>query len=372
MKIGIDCRLFSSRFTGIGRYTHELVENFIRLNNKLKNPHQLILFFNNPEYKNFKTSNSVKKILVNARHYSLAEQFIFLNKLNKENLDMVHFPHFNVPILYRKPYIVTIHDLTLSMFPGQKMTKWYHRVGYNLTIKNTIKKAKKIIAVSNNTKNDLVKILHAPAKKITVIYNGLSPEFKIIPKYKSANSFTKSTPFLLYTGVWRSHKNLPRLIEAFKILKTRHPDLENLKLIITGNPDPHYPEVKNIIKKLRLQKKVILPGLVSEKELLKLYNQTSIFVFPSLYEGFGLPPLEAMACGAPVAASNSSSIPEICGKENAIFFNPDDVNDIAKKLHLLYKNKHLQEKLIKNGLAHSHKFSWKTTAEKTWTILTKN
>lgn len=370
MKIGIDCRFFSTRFTGIGRYTHELVENFIRLNNKLARPHQLVLFFNNPEYKNFKTSRHVKKILVNVRHYSLAEQFIFLNKLNRENLDLVHFPHFNVPILYNKPYIVTIHDLTLSMFPGQKMTKWYHRAGYNLTIKNAIKKAKKIIAVSKNTKKDLIKILKAPAKKITVIYNGLSPKFKIIPAHKSASSSTNFTPFLLYTGVWRSHKNLPRLIEAFKILKTK--TLNNLKLIITGNPDPHYPEINNTVKKLRLQKDVIFPGLVGEKELIKLYNQAGIFVFPSLYEGFGLPPLEAMACGTPVAASNSSSIPEICGKENAIFFDPHKVNDIAEKLDLLYKNKDLQEKLIRNGLAHSAKFSWKKTAKKTWEILTKN
>lgn len=366
MKIGIDCRIYSSRFTGIGRYTHELVDRIIKLNNKLTKPHQLILFFNNPEYGNFHAPKNIKKILVNARHYSLAEQFAFLKKLNTQNLDLVHFPHFNVPILYNKPYIVTIHDLTLSLFPGQKMTKWYHRLGYNLTIKNAVKKAKKIIAVSENTKKDLIKLLRVPASKITVIYNGISENFR------SQNRSQKTaSPFLLYSGVWRSHKNLPRLIQAFKILKTKHSGLKNLKLIITGKPDPHYPEVKNTVKKLRLQKNIIFPGLVTEKELLKLYNKASIFVFPSLYEGFGLPPLEAMACGTPVAASNSSSIPEICGTKNAIFFNPHDTNDIAKKLYLLYKNKDLQKKLVKNGLTHAAKFSWQTTAQKTFKIITK-
>ena len=375
MRIGIDCRIYSSRFTGIGRYTHEIVDRIIGLNNKLTKPHQLILFFNNPEYKNgeavFRSLKNVKTILVNAKHYSLAEQFTFLKKLNAQNLDLVHFPHFNVPVLYNKPYIVTIHDLTLSLFPGQKMTKWYHRLGYNLTIKNAVKKAKKIIAVSENTKKDLIKLLNVPASKIKVIYNGISENFyQKRPQKTALLRRVWVSPFLLYTGVWRSHKNLPRLIEAFKILKTKHSDLKNLKLIITGKPDPHYPEVKNTVVKLHLQKDVIFPGLVPEKELLKLYNNASIFVFPSLYEGFGLPPLEAMACGTPVAASNSSSIPEICGTKNAIFFDPHDVNDIAKKLYLLYKNKDLQEKLIKNGLAHAAKFSWQTTAQKTFEIIT--
>ncbi|MBI5754565.1 glycosyltransferase family 4 protein [Candidatus Peregrinibacteria bacterium] len=387
MKTGIDCRLFSSRFTGIGRYTHELVENFIKLNERAENPHELVLFFNSPEYENFAPPAHVTKILVNARHYSIDEQFIFLKKLNAARLDLVHFPHFNVPVLYNKPYIVTIHDLTLSMFPGQKMTKWYHRIGYNLTLKNAVKKAKKIIAVSENTKKDLIKLLGIPAEKIQVIYNGIAPEFRVIPEFKYA---TKShsepalhlpgkgeqnersenpPPFLLYAGVWRSHKNLPRLIQAFKIIKANNPDLQNLKLVITGNPDPHYPEIKTTVKLLGLENEIEFPGLVPENELIKLYNQAAIFVFPSLYEGFGLPPLEAMSCGTPVAASNASSIPEICGTQNAIFFDPHDTDDIAKKILTLYKDKELQQKLIKNGLAHAARFSWEKTATTTFEIL---
>ncbi len=146
MKIGIDCRIYSSNFTGIGRYTYELVQHFIQLNQKLKNPNELILFFNNPEYENFqkhKNDKNIKKILVNSPHYSFSEQTKFLKILNKQNLDIVHFPHFNVPIFYRKPFIVTIHDLTLTLFNGRKMTKFYHRWAYNLTIKNAVKKAKK-------------------------------------------------------------------------------------------------------------------------------------------------------------------------------------------------------------------------------------
>lgn len=365
MKIGIDCRFFSSKFTGIGRYTHELVDNFIKLNSTLSSPHELVLFFNEPEYKDFNCPAHVKKVLVNAKHYSIDEQFVFLGKLNKEKLDIVHFPHFNIPVLYSRPFIVTIHDLTLSMFPGQKMTKWYHRVGYNLTIKNAVKKAQKIIAVSENTKKDLIKLLHVPEDKITVIYNGISPDLKVVPEYKNA----PHEDFLLYAGVWRSHKNLPRLISAFHILKNKNPELKNTKLIITGKPDPHYPEVYQTVKFLGLEHDVKFLGLVPEVELIKLYNQAKIFVFPSLYEGFGLPPLEAMSCGTPVAAANSSSIPEVCGEGNAVFFNPHSVDSIAETILSLYKNPVAQEKLIKNGLAHAAKFSWIKTAKETWKII---
>lgn len=397
MKIGIDCRIFSSRFTGIGRYTHELVTRIIKLNNQLKNPHRLVLFFNNPEYQNFKIAtkppwpsgsrpatptalakNHIKKVLVNARHYSLAEQIKFLIKLNRENLDIVHFPHFNVPILYLKPFTVTIHDLTLSLFPGQKMTKWYHRLGYHLTIKNAVKKAKKIIAISKHTKKDLQKLLKISTGKIKVIYNGISPDFRPVSAkrhaYVTLKKYKITTPFLLYAGVWRSHKNLPRLIKAFHILRTKYKLNEGsaIKLVITGKPDPHYPEVQKTIQKLHLKNHIITPGLVSERELIHLYNAAAIFVFPSLYEGFGLPPLEAMSCGTPVAAANISSIPEICGKENAVFFDPYNENDIAEKINLLYKDADLQAKLIKNGLRHVAKFSLDKTARETFKIICLN
>ena len=231
MKIGIDCRMFNSSFTGIGRYTFELVKHISKINKTLPHPHQIILFFNNPAYKGFKTSDlNIKKVLVNAKHYSYDEQTRFCRKLYKENLDIVHFPHFNIPILYRRPYIVTIHDLTLSLFPGQKMNKWYHRFAYHLVIKNAVKKAKKIIAVSYSTKEDLAELLKVNKEKIKVIYNGISEEFKIIEDSskidKTLKKYKIDKQFLLYTGVWRDHKNLPRLIKAFKILKNKNLDLQ--------------------------------------------------------------------------------------------------------------------------------------------------
>lgn len=373
MKIGIDCRIFSSKFTGIGRYTNELVSHYIKLNNGSKTPNEIVLFFNNPEFREFKEVKNVRKVLVNARHYSLSEQFKFLRILNKEKLDIVHFPHFNLPIFYNRPYIVTIHDLTLSLFPGHKMTKWFHRLAYNIVIRMATKKAKKIIAVSNNTKNDLVKMLKVPEEKVSVLYNGIGPEFTFTEESKTFEKTLKkygiNKEFLLYTGVWRDHKNLPRLIKAFELVRNKHNI--DLKLVITGKPDPYYPEVKNEVKRLGLTDEVIFPGLVDEKELIHLYNAALFYVFPSLYEGFGMPPLEAMKCGAPVLASNTSSIPEICGDGNAIFFDPNNEEEIAEKIKNLFEDTTLQADLIEKGMIHADEFSWEDTAKKTWEILVK-
>lgn len=369
MKIGIDCRLFSSNFTGIGRYTHELVEHMIEMNRKLSEPHELVLFFNNPEFREFRSLAPIKKVLVNAKHYSFDEQWKFWRKLKKEKCDVVHFPHFNKPILYRRPYTVTIHDLTLSMFPGKKMTKWYHRLAYHMVIKSAIKNAKEVIAVSHNTKNDIVKHFKMNPKLIEVVYNGVNKEFDLMEDPRKAEKTLKkygiNKQFLLYAGVWRSHKNLPRLIEAFKKLR----ESSDIQLVFTGKADPHYPEVKEAVKEMGLEENVIFPGLVSEKELIYLYNAAMIFVFPSLYEGFGLPPLEAMRCGTPVVASRSSSIPEICGEGNAVFFDPYDVEDIAEKIAMVYKDTDLQANLIANGAKRAAEFSWEKMSEDTFKII---
>lgn len=364
--------MFQANFTGIGRYTYELVKHFIKLNDSQKEPHQLILFLNEPEFQNFKPNNeNVKKVLANCKHYSLREQWHFLKILKKEKLDIMHFTHFNLPILYNRPFIVTIHDLTLSLFPGKKLNKWYHRLGYNFVIRRAIKKSKKIIAVSKNTKKDILEHFDIPEKKVEVIYHGIGSDFKVINNQKklarTANKYKINKPYLLYTGVWRDHKNLTGLLKTFNILK-KDKKLDIL-LVITGKEDPHYPEIKETIKKLKLTKDVILTGLVPEQDLVNLYNTAEIFVFPSFYEGFGFPPLEAMQCGTPVAASNNSSIPEICGEGNAVFFNPENVTEMAEQIFHLYQDTELKKKLVKKGFQRIKDFSWKDMAKKSFELI---
>jgi len=273
----------------------------------------------------------------------------------------MHFPHFNVPLFYRHPYIVTIHDLTLTYFPGKKLNRWYHRFAYHLIIKNATRRAKKIIAVSENTKKDIINELKINPQKIITIHNGIGNEFHPIPH---PNSPTKN-PFLLYTGVWRNHKNIPALIEALAILRNDHK--LDLDLIITGRPDPAYPEIKESVARHKLESHTHFPGLVPEKELINLYNAALFYVFPSLYEGFGFPPLEAMKCGTPAVVSNRSCIPEICG-DAAVYFNPEDPQDIAKKIATLYKDPDAQAELIEKGIVQAQKFTWPQAVKETYKL----
>lgn len=361
MKIGIDCRMYSASFTGIGRYTYELVKNLSEIDTQ----NEYFLFFNEPEYSAFKPYNErFHKVLVDARHYSVKEQTRFLTVLNEAGLDLMHFTHFNAPILYRGRCIVTIHDLTLSYFPGKKMNGWLHRAGYNAVLKSIVNKSQTIIAVSENTKKDLIKLLHTPEEKIRVIYEGVGDEFKPVTSEHLLTSVQQKYQlperFLLYTGVWRSHKNVLGLLKAFSILKTEHryPG----KLVLTGKKSQDYPEITQMITDLDLESEIVFTGLVPEAHLITLLTLAEVFVFPSFYEGFGLPPLEAFACKTPVAASNAACIPEICGEGNASFFDPHNPNDMAKKIQQIVTQPELKEKLIANGFKRSQFFSWKKMA----------
>jgi len=371
-KIGIDCRMYSSKFTGIGRYVYELTKNLAHIDKK----NTYVLFFNDPEYDNYAPpSKNIKKIKVNAAHYSLKEQTRFNRILKKEKLDLMHFTHFNAPIFYNAPSIVTIHDLTLSLYPGKKKTSFLHRMVYNIVINSIAQKARTIIAPSNNTKSDIIEILKVPEDKIKVLYEGVNSSFRQIhdETYPLAlkEKYSISPPYLLYTGVWRTHKNLINLIKAFHILKTEYKYPGNL--VITGRKDPAYSKpIINQTHSLNLDSNIIFTGMVDELDLISIYNGAQVYVFPSLYEGFGLSPLEAMQCGTPVVASNASCIPEICGKESAIYFDPLNPKDMADKIFQVISSDSLQQKLIKNGLERIKIFSWKKMAQKTLDVYKKS
>jgi glycosyltransferase involved in cell wall biosynthesis len=362
IKIGIDARMFATGFTGIGRYVFELIQNLAKLDTK----NEFVCFLNAPEFKNFQApAPNFRAVKVDAPHYSIAEQTKFLHALNTEKLDLMHFTHFNAPFFYRGKSIVTIHDLTLSFFPGKKMNKFWQRVAYNLVLRRTCTQARKIIAVSQNTKNDLQKILKISTEKIQVILNGVGKEFRpaknltALRQYLS-QKFGIHQDFLLYTGVWRNHKNLLGLLKALaKLLAEKS---FSGSLVITGRADPIYaPEIFALIKKLNLAKNVIFPGLVPDSDLLALLQSARVFVFPSFYEGFGLPLLEAMGCGIPIVASSASSIPEVCG-EAAVFFDPYNITEMAKKIEQVWEDEKLRAELVARGFEQVKQFSWERCA----------
>lgn len=369
MKIGIDARLYSSSFTGIGRYVYELIDHLIKLDHK----NHYVIFLNDPEFEKFRSPhNGVEKILVNAPHYSFTEQWKFWRILKRAKLDLMHFTHFNAPLLYRRPSIVTIHDLTLSLYPGKKMSRFWHRWSYHFTIRSIVNRSKRIIAVSEHTKRDVIRLLRINSDKISVIHEGVNPIFHeitdrhLVDEFLGKMGLTK--PYILYTGVWRSHKNLVNLIKAFAILK--HQYHFDGWLVITGKEDPWYPEVKQTVRAEHLEGEVRFTGLIPDEDLVLLYNGARIYVLPSFYEGFGLPALEAFACGIPVCAARSSSLPEVCGEGNAEFFDPHSPEDMAAKIASVYNNPQKIAELKMRGRARLKDFSWEKMARETLKIYT--
>lgn len=360
-KIGIDCRMYSKKFTGIGRYINQLITHLAQIDQV----NQYYLFLNQEDYKILKTpSKNFHKVLVDAPHYSFKEQTKFLISLYKENLDLVHFTNFNQPLFYFKKQITTIHDLTLHFYPGRKFKHPIYKLAYKTILLIGILKSKSIIAISKNTKKDLLNHYPISKNKTKVIYNGVDTTF-----LNQINKSTIKTPkeYILYTGNWREHKNITNLIKGFHILKSKFN--YSGKLVLTGNPNPLYPEPINYIKTHKLEKEIIQLGLVNENDLPHIYKNASAYVFPSLYEGFGLPILEAYASQTPVACANTACLPEIAG-DASLFFDPLKPKQIASQINKILTNKKLSQQLIQKGNQQLQKFSFLKMTKKTHNLYT--
>jgi len=365
-KIGIDARMYGKQVSGIGTYTKNITDHIFELDKT--NDYYLFLLPLDYDRLNFTQAN-VHKVKTDAYWYTWAEQTKFLYQLNKYQLDLMHFTNFNAPILYNKPRIHTIHDITPVFFPGHKQKSWLRRQAYYRTIKSGLKKSAKIITISQNTKQDLIKHFQVPEDKIAVYYLGIEKQFKIIENYakikelKDKYGITK--PYLFFISAWRSHKNFEGLIKAFKILKKQY----NLdyQLILGGQEDKYYPNIKKTIDKSIFKHDIITPGFIPDNELVLFYNAADLYVNPSFYEGFGFTGLEAMACATPVVSSNLSSLPEAMG-EAAIYFDPYNINEMAQTINKVLSNSQLKESLKQKGFNQIKKYSWIDCAQKTHKI----
>ena len=372
MKIGIDARLFNQ--TGVGRYTSNLIENLLKID---KN-NNYVLFVRNEDFdqvklkiKNLTRSTSsgqeLKIIRVDIPWHSIKEQVYFSQILNNENLDLVHFPYFSVPISYNRPFIVTIHDLIIHHFPTGKASThpsfiyMLKILGYKYVISRACKNAKKIIAVSKATKDEIVDHLKIPEDKISVIYEAADQQISN-PKSQIANK-SINTKYFLYVGNVYPHKNVEKLINAFEILLQYFP---NAELIFAGKEDYFYKRLKNFVKKLGHEKNIKFSGYVPDEELSNLYKNAVALVVPSLMEGFGLPPLEAMSNMCLVLASDIKALKEICG-QGALYFDPYDIDDMAEKMKKAYLGEFDRE-IIERGFERSKEFSWRKMAKETLKI----
>lgn len=368
MKIGIDSRMYGAKATtGIGVYIKNLTEELFKIDQE----NQYVLFMKDLEFSEFQVPNErVTKVKIDIPWYSLKEQLVMPKILKKHKLDLMHFPHFNVPILYSGKYLVTIHDITPKFFPGPLVKKsLIRKFGYNLVFKTGISKASKIIAISNYTKQNIIKHFNAKQEKIIVTHLGFNQNFlnqtseQKIEEIKNKLNITK--PFLFYVGVWRDHKNLPGLVKAFNILKSKY-NLD-IQLVLAGSQDSRYPEIKQEINQSKFKSDIITPGFIIDSDLPLLYKAAKLFVLPSYAEGFGLVALEAQSLNTPVIASSTTSLPEIL-EDSAIYFNPHDQNNMAEVINKVISNKNLYSDLQQRGLIQVKKYSWRTTAKQTLSV----
>ncbi len=361
MKIAIDIRTAGGEKAGKGWYTFHVVRNLLRLEQKRNSKNQYVLYSQSgiPGFEEFK--NATQKQINSGGlswHRKVAKD------CKNEGVNIFFAPSsYITPTLLPKNIksIVTVHDLVAFLFPDTHNKKAVFIE--KLCLKKALKKSAHILTVSKNTKKDLLhKFKKLPEEKISVTYCSASDDFKPLPQGQ-LQQFAKETnlpkKFFLAVGTILPRKNYLNLIRAFSIFKEKHPEYH---LIVVGDNGWDYEPVYEAIKNNYLSKKVHVLGYLSGKSLVCLYNLAQALVFPSLYEGFGIPPLEAMKCGCPVIASYTSSIPEVVG-DSALLINPEKPQEIAHAMHKIAVDEELSEKLKSLGFAQSKKFSWHFSAE---------
>jgi glycosyltransferase involved in cell wall biosynthesis len=373
LHIAIDVRRIKD--FGIGTYIRNLIQALAAVD--LHNQYTLVISPENlrelpalPE--NFEVATYGR------RDSDLADHFAFPVFLRNLPADLYHIPVNRVPLLMRKPYVVTIHDMASLLFDTGRSLRNNLR---QYQFRRGLLRADRVIAVSAATRRDVVNLMGVQPQRIRLVYSAPSPEFfqhgrvadaraagpetEALEQHRILERYQIHYPFLLYAGAIRPQKNIPRLVEAFAIARAglaNHAEYHDLRLIIIGDEISRYPAVRQAVIQSRVEDAVRFLGFVPFDTMRVFYEAAAAFVFPSLYEGFGLPPLEAMASGTPVITSAMSSLPEVVG-EAAMLVNPENVFDIARGIKEVLLNRELRAKLTDEGRIHAAKYSWKNTAQ---------
>lgn len=368
MHIGIDAsRAFVSKPTGTENYSYHITKSLL----ELKSPHTFTLYIR-PGYDEERLMTFQQQFQgVKFRYVNwgrLWTQGGLAQELFKKAPEVLFVPAHTLPLL-RPPQIktvVTIHDLGAEYLPQYHTfpSKYY----LNLSTEYVVKAASKLIAVSEFTKKDLVKKMSVPKEKITTIYEGIELE-KFAKTYSSdqkelaCKKYQLTKPFLLYVGTIQPRKNLVRLIAAFSNFKKNNPR-DTTQLVLIGKLGWLYEDIIKAPKEFAIEEDVRFLHFVETSDLQALYQKAEAFILPSLFEGFGLPILEAMASKTPVLASNVTSLPEVVG-DAGVLFNPEDITDIEKAVAKVLLDKKLQHKLVQKGSKRVAEFTWQKAAEKT-------
>ena len=360
MRVAIDIRRITE--FGVGTYTRNAIRTLARLDHD--NEYFLVGIPGKLADMGALPPNFIT-VPAQPNEFSVAS-YLELHRILKQNrCDLLHVPHlFWKPQGIPCPYVVTVHDLLDHMYRVNSQSELKRTLHFQFT-RRVLHRAARIFAVSNFSKKDTERLFRVPADKIEVIYNAIDEGFRLghasdAEREFIAERYQVNDPFLLYAGRISPHKNVVRIIEAFAALKgelSKEGRYEDLKLIIIGDEVSKHPDLRRACVKGGVQNDVRFLGFVPIDVLRIFYDQAKIFVFPSLYEGFGLPPLEAMAHATPVVTSNTSSVPEVVGNA-AVMVNPENVFEIMRALHRVLIDQSLREKLKARGLEQAGKFSW--------------
>jgi len=354
---------------GIGTYIRNLIRGLSRLEDK----YRYTLIF---------PSIDISEVLGLGSNFATAiyshldtevmHNIAFPKFLRTLHADLYHIPLNSVAWWMPQPYVLTIHDMSTLLFPAHRS---FRNRMHEQRFRRGALRAARVIAVSNSTRRDVETVLHVPAARIRTIYSAPDPAFSTEVDGEDRDSLTLERysirrPFILYAGTIRPQKNIPRLIEAFAVLRgelENHPEFRDLRLVIIGDELSKYPGVRRAVVSSRVENFVRFLGFVPLDTLRVFYRAAAAFAFPSLYEGFGLAPLEAMACGTPVVASNLPSLVEAVG-DAAELVSPDNVFDIARGIRDVLLDQDRRSALITAGLAQARRFHWDHTAQQVLSI----
>jgi glycosyltransferase involved in cell wall biosynthesis len=358
MRIGIDGRKLHD--FGIGTYVQNLLKELVRLDDGAE---YVVLCREDDVAWLTALGPRVRPVVTHAGNYSIREQFEVPWRLWRAGVALFHSPHYVLPVLVPCPSVVTIHDCIHLMFPQylpNRLAIYYARFFMWWATRH----ARRVLTVSEASKRDILRFCRIPAGKVTVIHNAIDERFLTAPPADEVDRirerFQLHEPFVLYVGNVKPHKNLVRLIQAVHHLHENGYD--QLKLLVIGSDISKYAELRRAIHACNLHRYVRFLGFVPDRTLDVLYRLASVFAFPSLYEGFGLPPLEAMACGAPVVTSNTSSLPEVVG-DAAVLVDPTDSRAIAEGLAHVLADRNLRADLQRRGRERARTFSWAKGAQ---------
>lgn len=362
-QITIDARKYFD--FGIGTYIRHLIEGLARL----RLGHSFCILVSPNDAARIVPPKGWEVRTIPFGKYSLGEFFLMGRAVEIEGGSSIfHSPHYTLPRGLGGRAVVTIHDVIPLRMP--QLFSWIQRLYAYAMVGYAVRNAQFVLTDSEFTRRDILRLFRVREEKVVAIHLGIPPQFRVLPKaarqkFRALKGLTRR--YVLFAGNPKPHKGIPTLMRAFVRIAPLFPDLD---LVFVGGASPQNSAVRELAHAYGIEGRVKELGQISEEELISCYNCAEILVMPSLYEGFGLPALEAMACGAAVVVSDAASLPEIVG-DAALTFQAGNPDSLAESMDSLLRNEALRSAMVKRGLSHVRRFSWKTTAEKTMSVYEK-